>query len=83
MHFIGRNMAEPDPNGTWQVYHSFSGYAAEYTSQIFKEVDKVKNKLLLLFTMLCCSLLTFFALMTSVSACHWGTFQPKEPKCLE
>ncbi|WP_411680285.1 cyclic lactone autoinducer peptide [Clostridium thailandense] len=38
------------------------------------------NKLVAVFTSYVCKK---SALSTSVSACSWGMFQPKEPKCLK
>lgn len=42
----------------------------------------MKNKILKGMMVLGASIFTFFALSTSVSACGWGFYQPKEPKCL-
>lgn len=42
----------------------------------------MKNKIFKGMLVLGASIFTFFALTTSASACGFGFYQPKEPKCL-
>jgi hypothetical protein len=42
----------------------------------------MKNKIFKVMLTLGASVFTFFALSTSASACVYGFYQPKEPKCL-
>ncbi|KZL89458.1 cyclic lactone autoinducer peptide [Clostridium magnum] len=42
----------------------------------------MRNKMFKAMMMLGASIFTFFALATSASACGYGFYQPKEPKCL-